>query len=48
MPGWTARVRFTTETKEELMKHVELHANEAHPDLDLQPEQIDALVKISD
>src|SRR5881397_530744 len=22
---------FTTETKEELMKHVELHANEAHP-----------------
>ncbi len=30
---------FTTETKEELMKHVELHAKEAHPDLDLQPEQ---------
>ncbi len=22
---------FTTETKEELMKHLELHANEAHP-----------------
>ena len=39
---------FTTETKEELMKHVELHANEAHPDLDLQPEQIEALVKSSD
>jgi predicted small metal-binding protein len=38
---------FTTETKEELMKHVELHAKEAHPDLDLQPEQIEALVKSS-
>jgi predicted small metal-binding protein len=39
---------FTTETKEELMKHVELHPKEAHPDLDLQPRQIEALVKISD
>ncbi len=39
---------FTTETKEELMKHVELHANEAHPDVDLQPEQVEALVKSSD
>jgi predicted small metal-binding protein len=38
---------FTTETKEELMKHVELHANEAHPDLDLQPEHIEALVQSS-
>lgn len=28
---------FTTETKEELMKHVELHTKEAHPDLDLEP-----------
>ena len=35
---------FTTETKEEL----ELHASEAHPDLDLQPEQVEALVKSSD
>jgi predicted small metal-binding protein len=39
---------FTTETKEELMKHVELHAKEAHPDLDLQPEQVEAFVKSSD
>jgi predicted small metal-binding protein len=39
---------FTTETKEELIKHVELHASEAHPDLDLQPEQVEALVKSSD
>ncbi len=38
---------FTTETKEELMKHVALHALEAHPDLDLQPGQVEALVKIS-
>ena len=38
---------FTTETKEELMKHVELHANEAHPDIDLQPEQIETLVQSS-
>jgi predicted small metal-binding protein len=36
---------FTTETKEELMKHVELHAQEAHPDLDIDPQQIEALVK---
>jgi predicted small metal-binding protein len=37
---------FTTETKE-LIKHVELHANEAHPEVDLQPEQVEALVKSS-
>jgi predicted small metal-binding protein len=35
---------FTTETKEELMKHVELHAKEAHPGLQLEPEQIEALI----
>jgi predicted small metal-binding protein len=40
--------QFTTESKEELVKHVELHAQEAHPGLDLAPEQIDALVKASD
>ncbi len=40
--------RFTTETEEELMKHVQLHAAEAHPDLVLTPElaaQIKTLVK---
>ena len=36
---------FTTETKEELMKHVELHAQEAHPELDLDPQQVEALVR---
>lgn len=24
---------FTTETQDELMKHVELHAGQAHPDM---------------
>ena len=36
---------FTTETKEELVKHVEMHAQEAHPGLDLKPEQVEQLVK---
>jgi predicted small metal-binding protein len=39
---------FTTETKDELMKHVQLHAEEAHPGLQLEQEQVDALVKTSD
>ena len=39
---------FTTETKDELMKHVELHAKEAHPGLQMEPEQIEALVKTTD
>jgi hypothetical protein len=30
------------------MKHVELHASQAHRNLDLQPEQVEALVKSSD
>lgn len=29
---------FTTETEEELFKHVELHAGEAHPDMEMTPE----------
>ena len=36
---------FTTETKDEVVKHVELHAREAHPGLELTSEQIDGLVK---
>jgi len=39
---------FTTESKEELVKHVELHAREAHPGLELTSEQIDGLVTASD
>ena len=34
---------FTTETKEELVKHMELHTKEAHPEVDLQPGQIELL-----
>jgi predicted small metal-binding protein len=36
---------FTTESKEELVKHVELHAKEAHPGLELEPEQVEQLIK---
>jgi predicted small metal-binding protein len=39
---------FTTETKEELVKHVELHAKEAHPGLQIEPSQIEALIKTGD
>ena len=34
---------FTTETKEELIKHMELHTKEAHPEVDLQPGQLEKL-----
>jgi len=33
--------QFTTETKVELVKHLEMHAEEAHPGLEL----IEALIK---
>jgi predicted small metal-binding protein len=46
--GMDCPASFTTESKDELMKHVELHAQEAHPGLELEPEQLDALVKASD
>jgi len=36
---------FTTESKEELLKHVEMHAQEAHPDLELKQEQVEQLIK---
>ncbi len=37
--------QFTTETKEELLQHLQLHAAEAHPGLELSSEQVAALVK---
>ncbi len=37
--------RFTTETKEELLKHLEIHGQTAHPDLDITDEQVEALIK---
>ncbi len=41
---------FTTETDQELMEHVELHATRAHPDMKLNDEtvgQIKGLVRQS-
>jgi len=45
--GTDCPASFTTETKEELVKHVEMHAQEAHPDLELEPEQVEQLVKVT-
>jgi predicted small metal-binding protein len=36
---------FTTETKEELLKHAAIHAETAHPDLEITDEQVEALIK---
>ena len=36
--GMDCAGQFTTETEDELMKHVQLHAAEAHPDLEITPE----------
>jgi predicted small metal-binding protein len=41
---------FTTDTQDELMQHVQLHAGIAHPDLEITPElaeQIQKLVRTS-
>jgi predicted small metal-binding protein len=38
---------FTTESREELVKHVQLHAHESHPELDLSREDIDQLIKVA-
>jgi predicted small metal-binding protein len=32
--------QFQTKTEDELMKHVELHVGEAHPDLEMTPENV--------
>ncbi|MGZ8755528.1 MAG: DUF1059 domain-containing protein [Acidimicrobiia bacterium] len=37
--------QFTTETKEEVLKHVGMHAEEAHPGLEMTAEQVEALIK---
>jgi predicted small metal-binding protein len=37
---------FTTETEDELMKHVQLHAAEAHPDLEITPEFAEQIGKL--
>jgi predicted small metal-binding protein len=38
---------FTTETRDEVVKHVEMHAGEAHPGLELTADQVDALIKVT-
>jgi predicted small metal-binding protein len=38
---------FTTESKEELITHVQLHAKEAHGEPDLTPEEIEEWIKVS-
>jgi predicted small metal-binding protein len=36
--------QFQTSTEDELMKHVELHVGEAHPGMEMTPENV-AMVK---
>jgi len=36
--------QFQTKTEHELMKHLELHVGEAHPDMEMTPENL-AMVK---
>jgi hypothetical protein len=44
-----ARARSTTGRENDgLLERAELHANEAHPEADVQSEQVEALVKSSD
>lgn len=46
--GQDCPAAFTTETQDELMRHVEMHAETAHPEMELNDElrqQIGGLVK---
>ena len=36
---------FTTETKEEMFKHVEVHTAAAHPGSEITDEQVEALIE---
>lgn len=36
---------FTTATKEELMEHLKVHIDSAHPGMEVSPEQVDQLIK---
>lgn len=38
---------FTAPTKDELVKHLEVHVDASHPGLELAPEQVEALIKSS-
>ncbi len=45
MQAWTARAN-SPETEDELMKHVQLHGAEAHPDLEITPELAEQIQKL--
>jgi predicted small metal-binding protein len=38
---------FTTESKEELIEHVKLHAKEAHGEPNLEPEEIEEWIEVT-
>jgi predicted small metal-binding protein len=38
---------FTTESKEELIEHIQLHAREAHDKPDLAAEDVEELIKVT-
>ncbi len=38
---------FTTESKEELIEHVQFHAREAHQKYDLSPQDIEQGIKVT-
>ncbi|MGC9973856.1 MAG: DUF1059 domain-containing protein [Gaiellaceae bacterium] len=45
--GMGCPASFTVESKEELLKHIELHAKESHPDLELKQETVEKLIKVT-
>ena len=37
---------FTTETREELMEHIKIHAQHSHPEMEMPPQEtINAMIK---
>jgi predicted small metal-binding protein len=44
--GTTCPGAFTSATEGELLKHVEVHASIAHPEMELTPETVDAVKAI--
>lgn len=44
--GMDCPAQFTTDTEDELMQHVQLHAGVAHPDLEITPELAEQIGKL--
>ena len=47
--GAECSAAFTTETEDELIQHVQIHASVAHPEMELTPEtveQVKSLVRV--